>query len=690
MNIGRDEKGDKMSRINLLSPDTFSKIAAGEVVERPQSVVKELIENSIDAGSRNITIEIVNGGLDLIKIVDDGRGIENDDLEKAFLPHATSKIKNIDDIFRIGTLGFRGEALASVASVSKVLLKSKSENEEDAMEIYLEGGDVQYKKYSNQNQGTYIEVKELFYNVPARLKFLKSVTKETSSISDTVSRLAISNPEVAFNYINNDKVVLRTYGNGNQRDVIRSVYNRKIYENVSHYDKELDGVRIHGYIGNEEISRGSRFQQSIFINRRLIQSKSITAAVERAYQSFITISKFPFFVVNLEIDPTKIDVNVHPQKAEVKFDDDRFIFGAVFDTVHSALREMYKDNLGFLNNDESKNSENSTIEQYQLGFRNRDNLTKEFNEGATQYKFDIREQDPIVRSITVGQLTDQTNGLENIDKSTQKDEKSYKSSALDELNVQREVSLPIDLKGEIGIPDVNSFNELNAENSEDGHFKVKNSSNYEDKVNSDSEVLYNELVINYKFPKMEIIGQYNKTYILAQLNSTLYLFDQHACHEKINFEKYMKELKEDNIILQPLLVPHLIDLSLDDYNLYIENRNIFENAGFVIEEFGDRTLSIREVPYFLGKVQPSDYFSEIMDNLRNLGKGTKDEVKYMRIATIACKSSIKANDYLTLDEMEKLLDDLRYLDNPFTCPHGRPTMIKFELKEIEKMFRRII
>lgn len=658
------------SRINMLSKETFSKIAAGEVVEKPSSVVKELVENSIDAGSKNITVEIVNAGLDLIKIVDDGHGIYNDDLEKAFMPHATSKIRDINDIFNINTLGFRGEALASVASVSKILLKSKTKDE-DAMEVYIEGGDLKYKKYTNQNQGTLIEVKELFFNVPARFKFLKSTTKETSNIGDVMSKLALSHPEIAFTYINNDKVILKTYGNNNQRDVIRTVYNKKIYENVNYFDKEIDGVRVYGYIGNEEISRGSRSQQTIFINSRHINSRTITAAVERAYQSFITISKFPFFVLSIDLDPTKVDVNVHPQKAEVKFEDDKFIFSTVFDSIHKTLREVYKDNLGFLN----ENDERSIEDKYKSGILNKESLKEnETTQNISQGVFNFDQNS----KINTGNSFSNSEVLKSTPSETYVREVNLIS--------ENEVDIPIDLKNNFTV----SNEEINSENI----FKEEQNKNIftndKNKVNNDSEMLYNNLLDAPKFPEMEIIGQYSKTYILAQYNQTLYLFDQHACHEKINFENYMEEFKNHSIVVQPLLVPELADLSMEDWNLYLENKELFTQAGFSIEEFGDRTVSIREVPAFLGRSNPKTYFNEILDNLKNLGKGTKEEVRFMKIATAACKASIKANDKLTFDEMKSLLDRLRYIKEPFTCPHGRPTMIKFELKDIEKMFRRII
>ncbi|MFB0918065.1 MAG: DNA mismatch repair endonuclease MutL [Clostridiaceae bacterium] len=636
-----------MSKINVLSPETASKIAAGEVVEKPSSVVKEMVENSIDAHSDNIIVEIVNGGLDLIKITDDGVGIRNDDLSKAFMPHATSKIKDINDIFNIRSLGFRGEALASVAAVSKTLLKSKSADDRDGMEIYIEGGEEKYITYSPISKGTMVEVRELFWNVPARLKFLKNPQKEGSSVNDIMLRLALSYPSVSITYINNDKQIFKTYGTGNLLDVIRAVYNKRTADNVMYFENQYEDFKIHGYIGNEELSRGTRSQETLIINGRYVNSRAIAIAVENAFKSFITVSKFPFFVLNIDLNPQSIDVNVHPQKAEVKFEDERLMFTSVFETVHKALREFYKDKLDF--------------ESFKLPYTKSDidnetmAATKPFFQNDKTdfgFKFSDRDINGLVKesgsSETYhGIYTDLTK--ESIDEIL---------PGTNEIPSVNEVSIPVDLKS----PSV----------------KVEEAGYTSPEGDDNSE----------KFPMPQVIGQFNKTYILAEHNSSLYLFDQHACHEKINFEKYVKEIESRHIIVQPLLAPYIMDLTMEDYMVYMDNKEVFMGVGFTIEDFGDRSISIREVPYFLGKTDLKSYFTDILDNLKNLGKGTTKEVKYLRIATAACKASIKANDKLSIEEMTILLNELRFLKEPFTCPHGRPTMIRFPLADLEKQFRR--
>lgn len=657
-----------MAYINLLDKDTFSKIAAGEVVERPASVVKELLENSLDARSSKITVEIENGGIDLIKIVDDGQGIRNDDLRNAFMPHATSKIKNIEDIFTIRTLGFRGEALASIASVGKVLLKSKHGEDKDGMEIYIEGGEEKYLKYSPVNKGTHIEVRELFFNVPARLKFLKTIQREGQIIGDIILRLALSRPDVSFTYINSGKTVVNTYGSGDIRDVIRSVYNRKTLENSNYFYEDFDDFKVYGYLGNEELSRASRNQQSLFINGRYVKSLSITAAVEQAFKSFITVSKHPFFVLFIDINPEAIDVNVHPQKAEVKFSDERLIFKAVFDTIHKSLREIYKNDLGF--------SDSFTSSPFtEMGGS---------QESFIGMKDDIKQNKSSREDFLPMDITDKR-GLDFYKDEREKEE-SFNKNNWHNLNKISEVEIPIDLKGNLRQEGEKSYGKSLTENIDEksgGQEKARISSL--DQI--DNKPILKE--VNYKFPKLRVIGQFNKTYILAELEDTLYLIDQHAAHEKINFERYLKEISQGDIIIQPLLSPHPLELALDDYDLAISNIPLFSEMGFTLEDFGNKTVFIREVPYFLGRVEVEKYFQEVLDNLKNLGKGTTKEVKYLKIATVACKASVKANDELRHEEMVILLEDLRKLDEPFTCPHGRPTIIKMTKYELEKLFRRV-
>lgn len=678
-----------MKRINLLDENTSNKIAAGEVVERPSSVVKELIENSIDANAKNITIEIQEGGSSLIKIVDDGDGIHPDDIKKAFLPHATSKIKNSSDIFSINTLGFRGEALPSVASVSKVNLKSKIQEETFGREITIEGGEILSFNECGINKGTTIEVRDLFFNVPARKKFLKTSSREASLISDIVCRIALSNPNISFKLFNNGKKILNTYGNSNLLDVIRTVYGKTIGENIIYFEHSEDTLTIYGYIGKESIARGSRNNQSIFVNGRYIKHKTLTVAVENAFKSFSTVNKFPFFILFIEVYPEEVDVNIHPSKAEIKFKDDRLIFKKVFDTVHEALR-------------------NEVLKEFEMKTSKDDTFKKdEFKEIA----FDIKpneEEKVNFKSFESKEITEVEFPVDlNYEKL------SYNNEKINETESYKEPSYVV--------PTINSSN-LYGESSKEINTRSNNLNEIEKKLESskinETEILENENSLNKsletnkkisnkkissenlsntkleervpKFPPLRIIGQFNRTYILGEYDEVLYMIDQHAAHEKILFEKYFKSIEEGSIVVQPLLVPSVIDLTLEDLSYYEENKEIFKNAGFSLEEFGGNSLALKEVPYFLGKLDAKGLFLNILDNIKELGSGKTTEVKYNKIATMACKAAVKGHDVLSEQEMIKLVEDLRYIDDPFHCPHGRPTIIKFTNYDLEKKFRRIV
>lgn len=611
-----------MKRINLLDTKTTNKIAAGEVIERPSSVIKELVENSIDAGAKNITIEILEGGENLIRIIDDGHGIHPEDIKKAFMPHSTSKIENIDDVLHINTMGFRGEALASIASVSKVTLKSKIKQAICGKEISITGGKLENIKDSACNEGTTVEVEDLFFNVPARKKFLKSKSRETAYISDIITRLAIANSEISFKFFNNGKKSTTTFGTGELKDVIRCIYGKNVYENIIPIEKHEDIISVYGYIGNSEISRGSRTAQSIFVNKRYIKDKSITTAVEKAFKSFLTINKFPFFILFIDIFPEFIDVNVHPSKLEIKFSDSRMIFKVVFDSVHDALRESLKNSFSIDTEDYDKISESK------------------IQKDIVQIPIDLHSMDK---------------------KNIYRDEFNINESTISSI------SEPIE-------NDYKSNKKLNK--------KI-----YDKKYDKDD---YDKEVINEaKFPPLNIIGQFNNTYILGEALNNLYIIDQHAAHEKILFEKYKKDIQKGNVISQLLISPVVIELTNYDYSCYMENQDLFKRTGFKIELFGDNTISIREVPVIFGKPDIKNLFTDILDNLKNMGSGKTTEVKYHLIATRACKAAIKANHPLSRIEMHNLIEELRFIDDPFNCPHGRPTILKFTLTDLEKKFKRI-
>lgn len=617
-----------MRRINLLSENTANKIAAGEVVERASSVVKELVENSLDADSKNITIEIEDSGNKLIRITDDGRGIHPEDIKIAFLPHGTSKISSVEDIYDIQSFGFRGEALASIAAVSKVRLKSRMEAFDYGREIYIEGGKVIYEKDVGCNLGTEIEVKDLFFNTPGRQKFLKSPQREKSIINDLVLKLALGNYKTSITLINDGKQTLRTFSEDELDKTLRILYGKEVYENVIPIENHSDILSVYGYIGKESISRGSRNRQSIFVNKRLIKSSLITAAVENAFKSFIMVNKFPFFVIHIDIFPEFIDPNVHPTKNEVKFLEERVLFKTIFDGVHSALKESLKksfiipeeiEDLAIVQEDKLHKSYTSS-EPSQIGYLNDNHYTSEDNNLG--YNKDLGFNKEV----------------------NYNDKPSY----IREIPIENQV----EPKG--------------------------------DNIYSNKEISRIP-----KIPPIKLIGQCFNSYIIGEYLDELYLIDQHAAHEKILFEKYRKNIGNFNVVSQILAVPTIIPLTFDEYAIYKDNEEIFLNAGFMVESFGENDVLVREVPVFLGKPHINNLFHDMIENIKSMGSGLTIDIKYDKIASLACKAAVKANDKLSDVEILSLLEELRYIDEPFTCPHGRPTIIKYSLKEIEKSFKRI-
>ncbi|HAT4111742.1 TPA: DNA mismatch repair endonuclease MutL [Clostridium perfringens] len=673
-----------MNRINILNADTANKIAAGEVVERPSSVVKELVENSLDAGAKNITIEIQNGGESLIKIIDDGSGVHPEDVEKAFNPHATSKIKDTYDIFSINTLGFRGEALPSIASIARVDFKSKTEDFDMGKELIISGGEKESLTDCSMNRGTQIEVRDLFFNVPARKKFLKTTARESALINDLVNRISLANPDVSFKLFNNNKKILNTYGNGKLIDVIRTIYGKSTAENLIYFEEHKDTASVYGFIGNDTLARASRNNQSLFVNKRYVKNRSLTVAVENAFRSFNVTGKFPFFVLFIDTYPELIDVNIHPTKSEIKFKDERFIFKVVFDAVHSAMREYVKDTFTLPEEEEKKfealkeeviqeslDKEISTLEKL------KENINYKVSEDRKKEEIYSYNPSKDYEAKTEINIPVDFLSKENQDESS-KFNNSLENNEFKEVSAKREISYdPILIKNEIR----DKVSENTYDSLESSDYKC----NKNEYGNSLEETIYKEA----KFPKLRVIGQFNKTYILAEYDSTLYLIDQHAAHEKILFEKYSSDIAKKKVEIQPLMIPLVVTLPTEDYLYYDENKEIFEKAGFKISDFGDNSIRIEEVPYFLDKLNPTELITSMINNLKKMGTGETVEVKYNKIASMSCRAAVKANDVLSILEMENLIEDLRYINDPFHCPHGRPTIIKFTSYELDKKFKRI-
>lgn len=617
-----------MARVNILDISVSNKIAAGEVVERPAAVVKELVENSIDANAKNIIIEITGSGTELIRISDDGDGIHRDDIEKIFLPHATSKIVSEDDLYNINTLGFRGEALPSIAGVSKVNLKSKSKEFSYGMSIEIHGGTVINKTECACNIGTEIEVKEIFYNTPVRYKFLKSESRELAIIKEVVTRLAISNFTISFEYIVNGKNVFKTNGDS-LRSAIISIFGAKTLENLVFVENYCENMNIYGYIGNINFCKSSRNNQYFFVNNRIVKNKNLIFSIENAYKNYLIANKFPFFILFLNLNPKVIDVNVHPTKSEIKFENEKMVYDFLYKTCTEELNS-YLSNSTF--------TENDTLDST-LGKNN-----------STHY---IQEE---------------------ISPFTKEDIQRFIVNKKDKKELDKQIALEQKI---YNIVTENEFDKecLNLEKNEE---------------KQDSKGVENSEEINLEsFYDFKVIGQYNNTYILGEWCNNLYIIDQHVAHEKILFEEFTNRIKNNIVSRQLLLMPIIINLDQIEYSTYKNNTNCFEKCGFTIENFGDNSIVIREVPYEFKDCEIKSLILDIIQNIENFGSGTLEEVKYDLIATKSCKSAVKANCKLNSTEIKLLVSKLLKLENPFTCPHGRPIIIKFSLYEVEKMFKRV-
>ncbi|WBW95110.1 DNA mismatch repair endonuclease MutL [Oceanirhabdus sp. W0125-5] len=664
-----------MKRIQVLDKHTCNQIAAGEVVERPSSVVKELVENSIDAKSTNIRVEIIEGGHTSIKIIDDGVGIHPDDVEKAFTTHATSKISKISDVYSITTLGFRGEALPSIASVSKTKLSSKCEEIDFGKEIIIDAGVIKSVNEIGRGRGTTIEVEDLFFNVPARQKFLKSSSKEGAAVNDILMRLALSNPQVSFTFVRDSKKVFSTSGSGDVRETIRNIYGKETYNNIISFENQNEYSTIYGFIGNESISRGSRNRQTIYVNGRYIKNRLIATAVERAFKSFLTVNKFPFFVLFINISPDIIDVNIHPTKSEIKFKEDRGIFKLVFDGVHEALKQDLQDS--FIVEEEIMVNNNPL----KLNEEKLSNLT------STLSSLEKLGDDMIKISVPID-LKKNENTISNqkiFSNETKINENRINDTRINDSSINQDNSYTYTHTPKKDI----TLNEDTISHNEPFLFKseIKKEVIQETYIKDDDLEIITEK--KGKFPMPKVIGQYDKTYILAEINKTLFIIDQHAAHEKILFEKYSTEIDEHKVVSQLLAVPVLVDLTPDEMAVFLDNIELFNKAGFNCETFGGNTISIREIPELLKSINVKETFMTFLEDIMNLGNGTTSKIKYNTIARNACRKAIKANDVLNMKEMEHLLEELRFINEPFTCPHGRPTIIKFTTHDIEKLFKRI-
>lgn len=696
--------------INILDDLTINKIAAGEVVERPSSVVKELLENAIDSGATQVVVDITDGGKKCIKISDNGSGILSSEVEKCFLRHATSKIKEIDDLYDLYSFGFRGEALASISAVSNIEMITKTKEEVIGTKIELSGSKIIKKEPIGTKDGTTITIKDLFFNTPVRAKFLKSTHAETINISDLINKLAIGNPGVRIKYINNKKLMLNTPGDNKLINVIRSIYGKEITDNLIEVDYEDEKIKIYGYIGNNNIYRSNKNLQHIYINKRYVRSKIILDAINESYKSIIPINKFGVCFLNITINPGEIDVNIHPTKLEVKFQDEKDVYIKIRDLIKNKLL-----NISLIGKYKSYTNNNENYVQNKLNHLGENNLEEKVETSSNQninqnkidfeYKTEPKEQDTL-------SLKEESKEY-NIDE--REDLSSFKSfkEALEENETKDEnedyEKAQNNKFNEVSYTQIDNYNSYQEKEQSDyysnmGYSDIKTSRNSEldsklDEISTQGNFLETQddtldKIINnsqdskFRASDFKVIGTILNTYIVLEKGTSMYLLDQHAAHEKVLYEEYMTKFKSQSIDMQMLLDPIVIELSSVDMLDVEKNLNLFMKFGFEIEIFGDNHIMVRGVPNIFGTAQSEKFIFQIIDNIGDLESSY--DLKMDKIASMSCRAAIKANDKIHFDEIHSLLSKMEKCENPYTCPHGRPSMVEISKKEIEKMFKRIM
>ncbi len=644
-----------MPKINVLPKEVYSLIAAGEVVERPMSIVKEMIENSIDAGAKHITVEIKNGGTTYIRITDDGCGIAGEDVKKVFISHATSKISTGSDLDSIATLGFRGEAMASIAAVAKVELLTKAENEETGVRYEIAGGEELDFSDAGCPQGTTVVVRDIFFNVPARMKFLKKDVTEGNSVQGIVERIAISNPDISFRFIREGRQAMITAGNGDLKSTIYSVYGSELSETLVPVEYHYSGMRLTGYVSRPHQSRKSRAMQFFFINGRLVDSRLAKAALEQAYKNLIMVGRFPACVLNIEMDTKLVDVNVHPAKIEVRFVNEKPIFDLIYYGVKTAVEQQ--DTVK-----EGKLSDNSISSVYGNQIKTNSSKIDFFKkeEKPNQLKFSSASPKTWSLASPKAQLRRETSEEENI-------KKDIKEESVFDKPIEAKEKAEIKTE-QIGIPvQNNAFSENTQPVTEE----------------IDSSVIVDE---KDDAPVFRVVGEAFRTYIIVEIENDLYYIDKHAAHERMNFEKLKAE---SNISSQLLLMPVAVKLSAEEYSVITDNIPLLSKCGFEVEDFGNLSVIVRETPSMLDGSDIKDLILEIAEKLlRHKTDIEPDKMDWIFHST-ACRSAVKGGDYTSEKERELFVEKLLSMPDIRYCPHGRPVMIKISRYELEKQFGRI-
>ncbi len=716
-----------MNKIQVLDTVTIDKIAAGEVIERPASVVKELVENAIDAKATAIVVEIQDGGISLIRIADNGCGIEREDVPNAFLRHSTSKIRSVDDLVHIGSLGFRGEALSSIAAVSQVELITKTKETDFGTRYRINGGKEVDLDDAGARDGTTFLIQQLFYNVPARRKFLKTPMTEASHVGDLMTRLALSHPEISFQFINNGQSKLHSSGNGNLKDVIYHVYGRDIASNLLHVDWETAGMRISGFLGKPIVSRGNRNFENYFINGRYVKNNIISKAIEDAYKDFSMQHKYPFVVLHMEIDGENVDVNVHPAKMELRFHNQQEVYNRVYEAVNQGLHaeeliphvELDHPALPFENlgrasagkqdssHPKSRHETTGKIERSVIS-RTADarNMIEDTGHAGTD-SVQVQEKatklplpPPSERNLDyfMERMKERVKAYHNQRSSAEVADRSgiFKPEIqADRIRETVEYAKELNYSLKNQKRQADSFSQqTRQEDSLKKNFKEQDSSKGIKQPSEEVKQLdlfEERLLTREAKDEYHLIGQVFETYWLVEYHENLYIIDQHAAHERVLYECTLKSMKTREFTSQIISPPIILDLSMQEAELLRKYMGQFTRIGFEFEEFGQESFAVRAVPDNLFSIARKELLLQMLDSLsdeisRNLSPELIDE----KVASMSCKAAVKGNMKLSAAEVDTLIGELLTLENPYHCPHGRPTIIAMSKRELEKKFKRIV
>ena len=672
-----------MPHIQVLDQVTIDKIAAGEVIERPASVVKELVENAIDAGATSVTVEIKDGGISLIRIMDNGCGIEHDEVRSAFLRHSTSKIRTVEDIAHIRSLGFRGEALSSIAAVTQTELITKTPDAELGTRYVIEGGKEVALEETGAPNGTTFLVRQLFYNVPARRKFLKTPVTEAGHIQDLLIHLTLSHPEVSFLFISNGQEKLRTSGSGKLKDVIYQVYGRDVAANLLDIDYEKGGLRISGYLGKPVITRGNRNFENFFVNGRYVKSSMISKSLEDAYRDFTMQHKFPFAVLHFHVDGEEIDVNVHPTKMELRFQRQQEVYNTVFEGVHRRLLEPeliqkaeVPDPVTVPEASPPEKKPEERVKPGESPFLLKPKTAVKPEPAAATYA--APANGPAASSAAA---TAASPAAEAPDTQEAHDEDYFIRMMRERVMAYHERSSSAEVSGADRI--------YRPEKQEE---RIRESVKYAADPKPEQLDLFEEHFLKREVrAEYKLIGQVFDTYWLVQYQDSLYIIDQHAAHERVLYERTLKGMKDRAFTSQYLSPPIILSLTMQEAELLRENMDRFARIGFEIEPFGGEEYAVRAVPDNLFSIAKKELLMEMIDDLADgISTSMTPELIDEKVASMSCKAAVKGNSRLSAQEVDVLIGELLTLDNPYHCPHGRPTIIAMTKKELEKKFKRIV